>query len=51
MAKAPTTKFVMAVLDPATQPACVGTPNDSYTLADARVLDGRLEGGHDEVGQ
>jgi hypothetical protein len=41
-------KIVMAGLDPATQLARVGAPNDSCTLADARLLDGRLKGGHDE---
>ena len=42
--------IVMAGLDPATQPARIARRNDSLTLADAPALDGRLEGGHDELG-
>ena len=40
--------IVMAGLDPATQPARVGAPNDSFAPADAGAMDGRLKGGHDE---
>jgi hypothetical protein len=38
----------MAGLDPGTHPARVCTPRKTHSLADARVMDGRLEGGHDD---
>ncbi len=38
----------MAALEAAIHPARVGAPKDSYALADANVMDGRLGAAHDE---
>jgi hypothetical protein len=38
----------MAGPDPATQPASVSERKDSFALADASALGGRLKGGHDD---
>jgi hypothetical protein len=40
----------MATLEAATQPAHVNAPNESFALADASALGGRVKPGHGEKG-
>ena len=42
-------KFVMAALEAAIHPARRGRREDSSSLADARLMDGRVKPGHDEA--
>jgi len=40
--------FVMAALEAAIHPARLARRDESYSLADARLMDGRVKHGHDE---
>jgi hypothetical protein len=42
--------FTMAALEAATQPASVNERKDSFLLADANTLGGRVKPGHGERG-